>query len=75
MYNAIGEEWYLSDWVNADSKTTMKSSMAGKQKIYAPFVQAEINILNGLKSYLGLRCDYWNNTDGRSSYGTPILLI
>ena len=70
MYNAIGEEWYLSDWVNADSKTTMKSSMAGKQKIYAPFVQAEINILNGLKSYLGLRCDYWNNTDGRSSYGT-----
>ncbi|MGI6322695.1 MAG: TonB-dependent receptor [Bacteroidales bacterium] len=70
MYNAIGEEWYLSDWVNADSKTTMKSSMAGKQKIYAPFVQAEINILNGLKSYLGLRYDYWNNTDGRSSYGT-----
>jgi iron complex outermembrane receptor protein len=39
--------------------------MDGKQMFIAPFVQAEINIVNGLKTYLGVRYDYWKNYDGK----------
>ena len=65
MYNAFIEEYNLSDWMDDDSKTTLRFSMKGKQSFIAPFAQAEINIANGLKGYLGVRYDYWKNYDGK----------
>jgi iron complex outermembrane receptor protein len=65
-YTASGEEWLLSNWQDKDSKTSLKTSMDGKQEIISPFAQAEISILKGLKSFIGIRYDYWKNTDGTS---------
>ena len=64
MYNAGVEEWRLSNWRDDASKTDLLFSMNGKQAIYAPFVQAEINIIDGLKTYIGARYDYWVNFEG-----------
>ncbi|MDR1155424.1 MAG: TonB-dependent receptor [Bacteroidales bacterium] len=67
MYVAGVEEWNLSDWRDDGSKTTMRFSMDGKQSIIAPFAQAEMNIVDGLKGYLGVRYDYWRNIDGKGT--------
>ena len=69
LYNSKTEEWNLTDWKNDDSKTTVKSLMSGKQSIIASFIQTEINIIDNLKCYLGLRYDNWRNIDGKSNDG------
>ena len=70
LLQAANEEWNLSSWRDYDTQTTFRSSMEGKQGIIAPFLQAEINIAEGLKSYIGARYDHWNNSDGKNSEGT-----
>ena len=70
IYTANVEEWNLSNWRDDDSKTTLVFSMDGKQTFIAPFAQAEINIVDGLKTYLGARYDYWMNTDGKGTEGS-----
>jgi len=66
-YKAGNEEWDLANWRDENSKTTARSSMEGRQSIIAPFVQAEINIFDGLRGYLGVRYDYWQNVGGKSN--------
>lgn len=58
------EEWNLTNWRDRDSKTDFTNSFEGKQTIIAPYIQAEINIAEGLKAYLGVRYDHWFNADG-----------
>ena len=65
VYTASVEEWILSDWRDGNSKTDLFFTMDGKQMFIAPFAQAEINIANGLKTYIGARYDYWKNYDGK----------
>ena len=59
------EEWNMTNWKDRDTKTTFTNSFEGKQTIIAPFAQAEINITEELKAYLGVRYDHWFNSDGK----------
>ena len=58
------EEWSLTNWRDRDSKTDFTNSFEGRQTVIAPFIQAEVNIVDGLKAYLGVRYDQWFNSDG-----------
>lgn len=66
MYYAKGEDRNLLNWKDEESKTTLNTSMEGKQQIIAPFAQAEIKIIDGLRGFLGIRYDYWRNENGKS---------
>lgn len=59
----------LSDWRDEETETTFKYSIDGKQEFISPFAQAEINIAEGLKSFLGVRYDYFRNIGGKCKEG------
>jgi iron complex outermembrane receptor protein len=63
---AKGEEWDLSDWPDPKSKTTLSTSMKGKQRTESLFVQLEMTLLERLKGFAGGRFDYWKNYAGES---------
>lgn len=63
---AKGEEWNLSDWQNPKSKTSLSTSMQGKQSTESLFAQLELVLLEKLKGFAGGRFDYWKNYDGES---------
>lgn len=63
---AKGKEWNLTDWKDKDSKTTLNTSMEGKQRTESVFAQLELNLNQKIKAFLGGRFDYWKNFDGES---------
>jgi len=61
-----GEEWNLSDWQDSLTRTTLSTSMQGKQRTESIFTQLELGLHEELKTFLGLRYDHWKNYDGES---------
>lgn len=75
LNNAKGEEWNLSDWEDKESKTTLSTSMEGKQQILAGFAQLELVLHDNVKAYLGARYDHWKNFKGESYDASEDILI
>lgn len=67
---ARGEEWNLTSWLDKKSKTTLSTSMKGKQRTESVFGQLEVGLHQKVKAFLGGRFDYWKNFDGES-YSSP----
>ena len=58
------KEYNLTNWRDRKSKTNLRYEVKGKDRAFALFLQDEIEVLDNLTAYLGLRGDFWKTYDG-----------
>jgi iron complex outermembrane receptor protein len=66
---ALNQEYTLSNWRDPASKTALYATGAGKADTTGVYVQDQWHLTPALTAHLGLRHDYWRNSDG--SVQTP----
>lgn len=63
------DEYTLSNWVDADTKTTLYASAEGRTTTVGLYAQDDWRLRDDLTAHFGLRHDRWENSDG--SIRTP----